>query len=157
VCSTSDGHMVYPLIAILANGLLIALNGLQLLAPVILLGDLAKALNASLTKAFGMLFKAPWVEACGLVPFTLSIALASARCKKCGLITLNAWIAVHDRKKPYCSLSSGLTFACSFYHCLKSQCLYVYMVSLLEWWRSLHIFQRWLSCCWSTIGGPAWR
>ncbi|KAF8492958.1 Dor1-domain-containing protein [Russula emetica] len=54
---------VYPPIAILANALLAALNGLRLLAPVALLGDLANALDASLAKAFGTLLEAPRVEA----------------------------------------------------------------------------------------------
>jgi hypothetical protein len=54
---------VYPPIAILANALLAALNGLRLLAPTALLGDLANALDASLAKAFGTLLEAPRVEA----------------------------------------------------------------------------------------------
>src|SRR6266436_2189829 len=69
--------VVYPPIAILANPLLAALNGLRLLAPAALLGDLADALDASLAKAFGMLLEAPRVEVRGaataswqlLVPF----------------------------------------------------------------------------------------
>jgi hypothetical protein len=69
--------VVYPPIAILANALLAALNGLRLLAPAALLGDLAKALDASLSKAFGTLLEAPRDEARGaamaflrlLVPF----------------------------------------------------------------------------------------
>ncbi len=60
--STSDGRTVYPLIAILANGLLVALNSLRLLALAALLGDLTKALDASLAKAFDTLFGAPRVE-----------------------------------------------------------------------------------------------
>jgi conserved oligomeric Golgi complex subunit 8 len=55
--------VVYPPIALLANALLAALNGLRLLAPVALLGDLANALDASLAKAFGTLLEAPRVEA----------------------------------------------------------------------------------------------
>ncbi len=57
--------VVYPPIAILANALLTALNGLRLLAPAALLGDLAKALDASLAKAFGTprCSKHPRVEA----------------------------------------------------------------------------------------------
>ncbi|KAI0262642.1 Dor1-like family-domain-containing protein [Russula aff. rugulosa BPL654] len=55
--------VVYPPIAILANALLAALNGLRLLAPTALLGDLANALDASLAKAFGTLLEAPRVEA----------------------------------------------------------------------------------------------
>ena len=55
--------VVYPPIAILANALLAALNGLRLLAPAALLGDLANALDASLAKAFGTLLEAPRVEA----------------------------------------------------------------------------------------------
>ena len=54
---------VYPPIAILANALLAALNGLRLLAPVALLGDLANALDNSLAKALGTLLEAPRVEA----------------------------------------------------------------------------------------------
>ncbi len=69
--------VVYPPITILANALLAALNGLRLLAPAALLGDLADALDASLAKAFGMLLEAPRVEVRGaataswqlLVPF----------------------------------------------------------------------------------------
>ncbi len=57
--------VVYPPIAILANALLAALNGFRLLAPAALLGDLAKALDTSLAKAFGTLFEAPRVEARG--------------------------------------------------------------------------------------------
>jgi hypothetical protein len=69
--------VVYPLIAVLVNALLAASNGLWLLAPAALLGDLANALDASLAKAFGTLLEAPRVEARGaataflrlLVPF----------------------------------------------------------------------------------------
>ncbi|KAH9973379.1 Dor1-like family-domain-containing protein [Russula compacta] len=43
--------VVYPPVAILANALLAALNGLRLLAPVALLGDLVDALDASLVQA----------------------------------------------------------------------------------------------------------
>jgi len=68
--------VVCPAIAVLANTLA-ALNGLSLLAPAALLGDLANALDASLAKAFGTLLEAPRVEARGaatafwklLVPF----------------------------------------------------------------------------------------
>jgi hypothetical protein len=67
----------YPPIATLANVLLAALNGLRLLAPAALLGDLTKALDASLSKAFGTLLEGPRDEAQGaataflrlLVPF----------------------------------------------------------------------------------------
>ena len=53
------------------------MNGLRLLAPAALLGDLANALDASLAKAFGTLLEAPRMEARGaataflrlLVPF----------------------------------------------------------------------------------------
>lgn len=55
--------VVYPPIATLTNALLAALNGLRLLAPVALLGDLADALDASLARAFGTLLDAPWVDA----------------------------------------------------------------------------------------------
>jgi len=69
--------VVYPPIAVLANALLAALNGLRLLAPAALLGDLANALDGSLAKASGTLLSAPRVEARGaataflrlLVPF----------------------------------------------------------------------------------------
>ncbi|KAH9991099.1 Dor1-like family-domain-containing protein [Russula vinacea] len=69
--------VVYPPIAMLANALLAALNGLRLLAPVALLSDLAKALDVSLSKAFDTLLEAPRDEARGaataflrlLVPF----------------------------------------------------------------------------------------
>lgn len=47
--------VVYPPVAILANALLAALNGLRLLAPVALLGELVDALDASLVKACGTL------------------------------------------------------------------------------------------------------
>jgi len=69
--------VVYPPVAVLANALLAALNGLRLLAPVALLGDLANALDASLARAAGALLEAPREEARGaakafvrlLVPF----------------------------------------------------------------------------------------
>jgi len=69
--------VVYAPVAVLANALLAALNGLRLLAPVALLGDLASALDASLAKAAGTLLEAPPEEARGaakafvrlLVPF----------------------------------------------------------------------------------------
>ncbi len=35
-------------------------NGLRLLAPAALLGDLANRMDSSLAKAFGVLFEAPW-------------------------------------------------------------------------------------------------
>jgi hypothetical protein len=68
---------VYPPVAVLANALLAALNGLRLLAPVALLGDLANALDASLARGAGALLEAPREEARGaakafvrlLVPF----------------------------------------------------------------------------------------
>jgi hypothetical protein len=52
-------------IAILVNAILAGLNGLRLLAPAALLGDLANMIDASLAKAFGVLFEAPWMEASG--------------------------------------------------------------------------------------------
>ncbi|KAI0290617.1 Dor1-like family-domain-containing protein [Russula brevipes] len=69
--------VVYPPVAVLANALLAALNGLRLLAPASLLCDLANALDGSLAKAFGTLLEAPREEARGatkafvrlLVPF----------------------------------------------------------------------------------------
>ena len=69
--------VAYTPVAVLANALLAALNGLRLLAPVALLGDLAGALDASLAKAAGTLLEAPREEARGaakafvrlLVPF----------------------------------------------------------------------------------------
>jgi hypothetical protein len=69
--------VIYPPIATLANALLAALNGLRLLAPAALLGDLAKVLDASLSTAFGTLLEAPRDEERGaataflrlLVPF----------------------------------------------------------------------------------------
>lgn len=69
--------VVYTPVAVLANALLAALNGLRLLAPVALLGDLASTLDASLAKAAGTLLEAPREEAQGaakafvrlLVPF----------------------------------------------------------------------------------------
>ena len=81
--STSDGRTVYPLIAILANGLLVALNSLRLLALAALLGDLTKALDASLAKAFGTLFEAPRVE---------HYILVSAKCEKRRQIAPDAWV-----------------------------------------------------------------
>ena len=64
--------VVYPRVAVLA-----APNGLRLLAPVALLGDLASALDASLTKAASTLLEAARGEVRGaakafvrlLVPF----------------------------------------------------------------------------------------
>jgi hypothetical protein len=70
--------VVYPPVATLANALLAALNGLRLLAPVALLRDLARALDAALVVAAGtLLLEAPKEEARGaaeafvrlLVPF----------------------------------------------------------------------------------------
>jgi conserved oligomeric Golgi complex subunit 8 len=69
--------VVYPPVAVFANALLAALNGLRLLAPVALLGDLASALDAALAKGAGTLLEAPREEALGaakaflklLVPF----------------------------------------------------------------------------------------
>jgi hypothetical protein len=69
--------VVYTPVAVLSNGLLAALNGLRLLAPVSLLGDLASGLDGSLAKAAGTLLEAPREEARGaakafvrlLVPF----------------------------------------------------------------------------------------
>lgn len=69
--------VVYPPVAVLTNMLLAALNGLRLLAPVALLGDLASALDAALAEAAGALLEAPREEARGaakaflrlLVPF----------------------------------------------------------------------------------------
>ena len=56
--------VVYPPIAaVLVNALVAALNRLQLLAPVPLLGKLANVLDASLVKAFGTLLEAPRAEA----------------------------------------------------------------------------------------------
>ncbi len=51
--------VVCPSIAILANALLAALNGLSLLVSTALLGDLANALGTSLVKVFGTLLEAP--------------------------------------------------------------------------------------------------
>jgi hypothetical protein len=50
-------------IQILVNAILAGLNELRLLAPAALLGDLANMIDASLAKAFGVLFEAPWMEA----------------------------------------------------------------------------------------------
>ena len=69
--------VVYPPVAVLANALLAALNGLWLLAPVALLGDLASALDVALAEAAGALLEGPREEARGagkafvklLVPF----------------------------------------------------------------------------------------
>ena len=69
--------VVYTPVAVLANAFLAALNGLRLLAPVALVGDLASALDGSLGKAAGTLLEAPREEARGaakafvrlLVPF----------------------------------------------------------------------------------------
>jgi hypothetical protein len=84
--------VVYPPIAILANALLAALNGLRLLAPVALLGDLANALDASLAKAFGTLLEAPRVEARDaataflrlLVPFVRKGLIEGVYCSSVG-------------------------------------------------------------------------
>ncbi|KAH9971002.1 Dor1-like family-domain-containing protein [Lactifluus volemus] len=51
--------VVYPPIAVLANALLAALNGLRLLAPAALLHDLAHALDASLARACRTLLEVP--------------------------------------------------------------------------------------------------
>jgi hypothetical protein len=53
------------MIAILVNAFLADLNGLRLIAPAALLGDLANLIDASLAKAFGVLFEAPWIEPSG--------------------------------------------------------------------------------------------
>ena len=55
--------VVYTPVAVLANGLIAALNGLRLLAPVSLVGDLASGLDGSLAKAAGTLPEAPREEA----------------------------------------------------------------------------------------------
>jgi hypothetical protein len=52
-------------VPVLANALLAALNGLLLLSPAALLGELANALKASLVKAFGTLLEDPRAEARG--------------------------------------------------------------------------------------------
>ena len=52
--------VVYPPIVALANALLAALNGLRLLAPAALLGDLTNMLDASLVKACRMLLEDFW-------------------------------------------------------------------------------------------------
>jgi hypothetical protein len=54
-----------PPVAVLANALLAALNGLWLLAPVALLDDLASALEVALAKAAGALLEGPLEEARG--------------------------------------------------------------------------------------------
>jgi len=72
-----QGLAVYPPVAEFVNALLAALNGLRLLAPVALLGDLTNALDASLAKGCDTLLAAPREEARGaaiafvrlLVPF----------------------------------------------------------------------------------------
>ncbi|KAH9956990.1 hypothetical protein BC827DRAFT_725303 [Russula dissimulans] len=72
-----QGLAVYPPLAVFANALLAALNGLRLLAPVALLGDFTNALDASLAKGCDTLLAAPREEARGaatvfvrlLVPF----------------------------------------------------------------------------------------
>jgi hypothetical protein len=45
--------------------ILAELNGLRPLAAAALLGDLANMIDASLAKAFGVLFEVPWMEASG--------------------------------------------------------------------------------------------
>jgi hypothetical protein len=57
--------VVYTPVAVLANGLLAALNGLRLLVLVSLVGDLASALDGSLAKAAGTVLEAPLKEARG--------------------------------------------------------------------------------------------
>jgi len=58
-----QGLAVYPPVAVFANALLAALNGLRLLAPVALLGDLTNTLDASLAKGCDTLLAAPREEA----------------------------------------------------------------------------------------------
>ena len=60
-----QGLVVYTPVAVLANGLLAALNGLRFLAPVALVGDLASGLDGSLAKTAGALLEAPREEARG--------------------------------------------------------------------------------------------
>ena len=55
--------VAYPPIALFANALLAALNGLRLLAPVALLNDLVRALDGSLAQACRTLLDAPREEA----------------------------------------------------------------------------------------------
>ena len=53
-------------VAVLANGLLAARNGPRLLAPATVLNDLANALGASPSKAFGTMLEPPPVERSGI-------------------------------------------------------------------------------------------
>ncbi len=55
--------VVYPPVAVFANAMLAALNGLRLLAPVALLNDLVRALGGALAQACHTLFDAPREEA----------------------------------------------------------------------------------------------
>lgn len=71
--------VVYPPVAVLANALLAALNGLRLLAPVALLGDLASALDAALAKAAGTLLEAPREEARGAANAFLRLLMPFVR------------------------------------------------------------------------------
>jgi hypothetical protein len=50
---------------ILVNAVLAELNGLRLLVPAAVLGDLANMTDASLFKNSGVLSDAPWMEASG--------------------------------------------------------------------------------------------
>ena len=49
--------VVYTPVTVLANAFLVGLNGLWLWAPLVLLGDLASALDGSLAKAAGTLLR----------------------------------------------------------------------------------------------------
>jgi hypothetical protein len=71
--------VVYPPVAVLANALLAALNGLRLLAPVALLVDLASALDASLAKAARTLLEAPREEARGVAKAFLRLLVPFVR------------------------------------------------------------------------------
>jgi hypothetical protein len=51
--------LVPPIAVLLVNVILAELNGLRLLAPGALLGNLASMIDASLAKAFGVLFETP--------------------------------------------------------------------------------------------------
>jgi hypothetical protein len=68
-------------IAILVNAILAGLNGLQLPAPAALLGDLANMIDVSLTKASGVLFDAPWMEASGFRSLNGVLGAVGGLCK----------------------------------------------------------------------------
>jgi hypothetical protein len=73
--------VAHPPIPILVDAIFAELNGLRLLAPVALLVDLGNMVDASLAKAFGVLFEAPWMEASGFRSLDGVLGAFSGLCK----------------------------------------------------------------------------